>query len=197
MKDSRIWNHVAGVLAVCLPIAAPASGCGQPPDDSSATSKAAVPAGDAAVANADGLIASPEPGWPQWRGPRRDGISAETGLLPSWPEGGPRLLWKTDRLGAGWSSPIVVEGRLYITGDVDDDLVIFAFDLEGNLQWQAPRVCDDDTHLPCNKLRGEIVRMAAQAAGQAPPREHLLQQWTQVRHKTIVAGHELVELTSS
>jgi len=30
----------------------------------------------------EGLIASAEPGWPQWRGPRRDGISDETGLLP-------------------------------------------------------------------------------------------------------------------
>jgi hypothetical protein len=41
---------------------------------------------------ADGLIASPEPDWPQWRGPRRDGISDEKGLLSSWPEGGPKLL---------------------------------------------------------------------------------------------------------
>lgn len=43
---------------------------------------------------ADGLIASPEPDWPQWRGPRRDGISDEKGLLSSWPDGGPELLWK-------------------------------------------------------------------------------------------------------
>jgi outer membrane protein assembly factor BamB len=85
----------------------------------------------------DGLIASPEPDWPQWRGPRRDGISAEKGLLPSWPAGGPALLWKTDGLGTGWSSPIVVGERLYITGDVDDDLVVFALDRQGNIQWRA------------------------------------------------------------
>ena len=39
------------------------------------------------------LIAAPESGWPQFRGPRRDGISDERGLLPTWPEGGPKLLW--------------------------------------------------------------------------------------------------------
>jgi len=90
----------------------------------------------AAVAG-DGLIASPEPGWPQWRGQRRDGISGETGLLPTWPEGGPKLLWKIDGIGTGWSSPIIVGNRLYITGDVDDDLMIFAFDLNGNPRWKA------------------------------------------------------------
>ncbi|MHC4435083.1 MAG: hypothetical protein ACYTBS_24880, partial [Planctomycetota bacterium] len=47
----------------------------------------------------EGLIASAEPDWPQWRGPRRDGISDEEGLLSSWPKGGPRLLWKIDGLG--------------------------------------------------------------------------------------------------
>lgn len=97
----------------------------------------------AVCANADipssdeGLIASPEPGWPQWRGPRRDGISDETGLLQQWPEGGPKLLWKVDGLGKGWSSPIVVGDTLYITGDVEDDLVIYAFDIDGNSRWKT------------------------------------------------------------
>jgi len=84
-----------------------------------------------------GLIASPEPGWPQWRGPRRDGISDEKKLIQSWPRGGPELLWKVEGLGTGWSSPIVVGSRLYITGDVGDDLVIFAFDLDGNQLWRT------------------------------------------------------------
>jgi outer membrane protein assembly factor BamB len=85
----------------------------------------------------DGLIASSEPGWPQWRGPQRDGVSDEKGLLSSWPKGGPKLLWKIDDLGTGWSSPIIVGQRIYITGDVGDDLMVFAFDLNGILQWQA------------------------------------------------------------
>lgn len=85
----------------------------------------------------DGLIASPEPGWPQWRGLRRDGISDEQGLLQSWPEGGPALLWKFDGLGLGWSSPIIVGDRVYITGDLDGDLVVFALDHSGAVQWRT------------------------------------------------------------
>lgn len=98
---------------------------------------AALAAPPASPPTPAGLIASPEPGWPQWRGPRRDGISDETGLLGSWPDDGPKLVWKVDGLGRGWSSPIVVGGRLYVTGDVDDDLVIFALDTSGALQWKA------------------------------------------------------------
>src|SRR5208282_5490764 len=89
------------------------------------------------AAKADGLIASPEPDWPQWRGPRRDGISDEKDLLPQWPEGGLRRIWKVDNLGRGWSSPIIVRDRLYISGDVGNDLVIFCFDLDGKPVWQA------------------------------------------------------------
>ena len=96
-----------------------------------------VSTGEAAQNIPDGLIASPEPDWPQWRGPRRDGISQEKGLLPSWPATGPALLWKTEGLGLGWSSPIVVGQRLYITGDVGEDLVIFALDLNGRVLWRA------------------------------------------------------------
>ncbi len=85
----------------------------------------------------DGPIASPELDWPQWNGPRRDGISAERGLLTKWPDGGPKLIWKIGNLGRGWSSPIIVRDRLYITGDVEDDLLIYGFDLAGKLLWKA------------------------------------------------------------
>ncbi|MFW6164001.1 MAG: hypothetical protein ACODAJ_14640, partial [Planctomycetota bacterium] len=83
------------------------------------------------------LVASTEPGWPQFRGPRRDGISDETGLLGSWPEGGPKRLWQVSGLGRGYASPIITRGTLYITGDVGADLVIFAFDLDGTLKWKT------------------------------------------------------------
>ena len=85
----------------------------------------------------DGLIASPEPDWPQWRGPRRDGVSHETGLLAAWPAEGPKLLWKINDLGRGWSSPIIVGKRLYVTGDRDGQLKIDAFDLAGKRVWTA------------------------------------------------------------
>lgn len=86
---------------------------------------------------ADDLIASPEPDWPQWRGPRRDGISDEKDLLERWPEGGPELIWKTEGLGKGWSCPIIVGERIYITGDVGTDLIIFALNLKGQVQWKV------------------------------------------------------------
>ncbi|MBI3857646.1 MAG: PQQ-like beta-propeller repeat protein [Planctomycetes bacterium] len=83
------------------------------------------------------LIPSKEPGWPQWRGPRRDGVSDEKGLLQAWPEGGPKLLWKSGDLGRGWSSPIVTGGSIYLTGDVGEELHVFALDLDGKPKWKA------------------------------------------------------------
>lgn len=49
--------------------------------------------------------------WPQWRGPVRDGISQETGLLASWPAAGPKVLWHAP-LGGGFSSMAVADGRV-------------------------------------------------------------------------------------
>ncbi len=52
--------------------------------------------------------------WPQWLGPRRDGVWRETGLIETFPAGGPRVLWRTP-IGAGYSGPAVVGDRVYIT----------------------------------------------------------------------------------
>lgn len=52
--------------------------------------------------------------WPQWRGPSRDGISRETGLLKEWPAGGPKLAWKVTDIGSGYSTPSVAGHRLYL-----------------------------------------------------------------------------------
>lgn len=54
----------------------------------------------------------PAEDWPQWRGPNRDGISTETGLLKKWPAGGPQLLWEKP-LGSGYSAIAVVGDTLY------------------------------------------------------------------------------------
>ena len=83
-------------------------------------------------------IASTAPDWPQWRGPRRDGISSERGLLQEWPEGGPKLLWTAAGLGRGFGSPIIVADRIYIGGDVEENLVVFALDLAGGEKWRTP-----------------------------------------------------------
>src|SRR3569832_2133755 len=51
--------------------------------------------------------------WPQWRGPNRDNVSTETGLLKQWPKGGPPLAWEAKDLGAGFSSVSVANGHIY------------------------------------------------------------------------------------
>ncbi len=58
--------------------------------------------------------------WPQWRGPNRDGVSTETGLLKAWPKGGPKLLWQADIGGVGYGSPAVAGGKLYVAGATDN-----------------------------------------------------------------------------
>lgn len=77
--------------------------------------------------------------WPQWRGPRRDGISAEKGLLHKWPKGGPSLAWKIDGLGKGYASPSISGGRIYIMGQPADETVLFALDIkQGATLWMKP-----------------------------------------------------------
>jgi len=76
--------------------------------------------------------------WAQWRGPNRDGKSKETGLLKSWPDTGPELLWSVGDLGGGWSTVSIANGLVYITGMKGKEGVLSAIDLEGNLKWQKP-----------------------------------------------------------
>ena len=66
--------------------------------------------------------------WPQWRGPNRDGISKETGLLKQWPESGPPLAWKAAGAGRGYSSLSASKGRLYTMGLRGDREFIVALD---------------------------------------------------------------------
>ncbi|MFA7006250.1 MAG: PQQ-binding-like beta-propeller repeat protein, partial [Verrucomicrobiia bacterium] len=54
--------------------------------------------------------------WTQYRGPQRNDLSSETGLLKKWPDAGPRLLWTFKNSGIGLTGPAVVGERLYITG---------------------------------------------------------------------------------
>lgn len=75
--------------------------------------------------------------WPQFRGPRRDGVSVEKGLLQSWPAEGPKALWSTKNLGRGYSCPTIVDDRIYITGDVGEEVHLFALDLSGKQVWTA------------------------------------------------------------
>jgi outer membrane protein assembly factor BamB len=67
--------------------------------------------------------------WPQWRGPNRDGISKETGLLKQWPAEGPPLVWKASGAGRGYSSFSISNGKLYTMGLRGDREFVIAFDI--------------------------------------------------------------------
>ena len=75
--------------------------------------------------------------WPQFRGPNRDNISAETGLLKKWPAEGPKLLWRVKGIGEGYSTVAVASGLIYTTGNIGADTVITALDLGGKVRWKA------------------------------------------------------------
>jgi outer membrane protein assembly factor BamB len=76
--------------------------------------------------------------WPQWRGPNRDGRSAETGLLKDWPAAGPPLAWKAGGAGEGYSSFSVADGRLYTLGAHDGREYVIAFDAaSGKRLWET------------------------------------------------------------
>jgi len=76
--------------------------------------------------------------WNQWRGPKRDGHSADTGLLKDWPAGGPPLAWKGVGLGGGFSSVSISGGRIFTMGDQGDTCNIVALNLaDGKPIWTA------------------------------------------------------------
>ncbi|MCP4191153.1 MAG: PQQ-binding-like beta-propeller repeat protein [Planctomycetaceae bacterium] len=95
--------------------------------------------------------------WPQFQGVMRDNKSSEAGLLTSWPEAGPKLAWSFDNAGIGYSSPAVVDDRIYLTGGRNGQAELFcldandgkelwslglnekSFDFEGNAWGAGPR----------------------------------------------------------
>lgn len=99
------------------------------------------------------ILTAPPPGWPQWRGPNRDGKSSDKGILKSWPVGGPKRLWKVTGIGQGFSNVSVGGGLIYTTGRKQvgnpsklpearhvylrpgKRLYLFAIDMQGKYKW--------------------------------------------------------------
>lgn len=76
--------------------------------------------------------------WPQWRGPKRDGISAERGLMKDWPAGGPPLAWRADGAGTGYSSFSSAGGRLFTLGARGNNEYVMAYDAAtGKKLWEV------------------------------------------------------------
>ena len=120
-------------------------------------------------------LPSPTPGWPQWRGPHRDGVSMEKGLLQKWPEGGPKKLWAINGIGKGFGSPAIVGDTIYIAGDVGEELVVLALDWAGKVKWRTtngkswkkshpggrPTCCFDDGKLYLVNAHGRLACLNA------------------------------------
>ena len=73
--------------------------------------------------------------WPHWRGPDRNDISSEQGLLKQWPDGGPKQLWINRNAGLGYAGFSIVDGKLYTMG------------LEGNEEFALCLNADDGTEI--------------------------------------------------
>ncbi len=74
----------------------------------------------------------------RWRGPHGNGTYDDMGLLRSWPAEGPAILWTYENLGAGFSSPVVVNGKIYTSGTEETTGFVYALSNEGTLLWKAP-----------------------------------------------------------
>jgi outer membrane protein assembly factor BamB len=90
-----------------------------------------------------GLTTSSFADWPTFRGADRSGIAPDKGLLKSWPEAGPKLLWETKGAGRGYASPAIAEGKIITLGDgpsvaEDKDEYLLCFDLKtGEFLWKT------------------------------------------------------------
>lgn len=74
----------------------------------------------------------------QWRGDLRDGFYNETNLLKVWPDSGPEILWKVDSIGNGYGSPTITSKQVFVIGEIDSISYLYAFDLNGQLEWKSP-----------------------------------------------------------
>ena len=83
----------------------------------------------------DSVGAKAPAGWPQWRGPNRDGKSPDKGLLKSWPADGPKRLWQLTGIGQGFSSVSIGGGLIYTTGRKGSRLYLTAIDMQGKVKW--------------------------------------------------------------
>jgi outer membrane protein assembly factor BamB len=87
---------------------------------------------------ADSLPAQEPADWPQFLGPARNGISAETGLIDKLPAGGPKVLWRT-KGGVGMSGLAVVGNRALTLVQRDGQQWLIALDAKtGQPLWQSP-----------------------------------------------------------
>jgi outer membrane protein assembly factor BamB len=87
-----------------------------------------VIAGCVALAVVAVAAQAPSTDWPQWRGPERNGVSRETGLLREWPRSGPAVVWSVSQLGTGYGSVAVAGSRVFVQGMKNRQSVVTSLD---------------------------------------------------------------------
>jgi outer membrane protein assembly factor BamB len=92
---------------------------------------ASSPSGEAVVISDDQSIS-------EWREEERTGVSAESGLLKSWPDGGPELVWSNAELPKGHSSVSFGNNTIYLTGNDGQNDILVALDAFGKIKWKTP-----------------------------------------------------------
>jgi outer membrane protein assembly factor BamB len=76
--------------------------------------------------------------WPQWRGPERNGVSKDTGLIKQWPSSGPQRTWSISNLGEGFGSIAIKGDRIFVQGTKESASVIFCLNrADGKTVWSA------------------------------------------------------------
>lgn len=79
---------------------------------------------------------APAEDWPEFRGPRRDGLSRETNWTARWPADGPKMVWSA-KIGAGFASVSIARGRLFAIGNVEDHDIVRCLDVaDGREVWR-------------------------------------------------------------
>ena len=93
------------------------------------------------------LDAAEPASWPNWMGPRRDGVSRETGWMTAWPKGGLPVVWSR-QIGVGFSSIAIADGRLFTLGHVDGEEIVWCVDANtGKEIWSHPYPSDLNDNL--------------------------------------------------
>ncbi len=115
------------------------------------------PAATAKSSSPQGSSSSSDDHWPQWRGPNRDGISLSTGLLDTWPEGGPPLAWQTRGLGSGFASVAVTGGKIYTQGKRRDGVELICLNEQDGQEVWAARVGGGSDPTGTPTVDGDLV----------------------------------------
>lgn len=82
--------------------------------------------------------------WPIWRGPLKNGVSAEKSWQHNWPSVGPTVRWKAN-VGIGFSSVTVADGRLFTIGNSDNQDTVTCLEAQtGKVLWKHSYDCPLD-----------------------------------------------------